>query len=316
MSGKVPEFMAIAAEVATGNRKRVLENGPYKPNSEDEDIPDMKPDAEKGVYTFGMDPLKGPIMLTPEQVAAQKAAAQAQKGLRKPPQPQSLIGGSSDDDDPDGSEKVWSMSKQIFRPNKNWKGPKAPSVPALPAPEAQRALPAPEPMKALPAASRFDGPRQPTPVSSDTEDQGFMTEDQKRYARVGKKLAAAASQKAPAGKPTAEAKASKPVTGQESPETKVSHPMATRRQASRAGSLRPGGGSGKTATCVASGNPSKTWVVIFFLRGGFLPLAIQRRSMAQRDNRHTEWVLGMHHPAAGPRAAVRCSQVPRWGQTK
>jgi hypothetical protein len=45
--------------------------------------------------------------------------------------------------------------------------------------------------------------------------------------------------------------------------------------------------------------------------------AIQRRSMAQRDNRHTDkgtW----HAPPrmAALRAVVRCSQVPRWGQTK
>jgi hypothetical protein len=43
----------------------------------------------------------------------------------------------------------------------------------------------------------------------------------------------------------------KPVKGQESPETKVSTPMVTRSQASRAGSLRSGGGSGQTDTCVA-----------------------------------------------------------------
>jgi hypothetical protein len=36
------------------------------------------------------------------------------------------------------------------------------------------------------------------------------------------------------------------------------HPMATRRQqASRAGGLRPGGGSGQTDTCVAKRNPSR-----------------------------------------------------------
>jgi hypothetical protein len=81
--------------------------------------------------------------------------------------------------------------------------------------------------------------------------------------------------------PTKEQKAPKrPVKGQESPETKVSTPMVSRKRASGAGSLRPGGGSGSKDTCVAKGNPSKTRVVIIFLRGGFLPLAIQRRSMA------------------------------------
>jgi hypothetical protein len=35
-----------------------------------------------------------------------------------------------------------------------------------------------------------------------------------------------------------------------------------------------------------------------------------------RQPSHRIWGLGMHHPAAGLTAAVRCSQVPRWGQTK
>jgi hypothetical protein len=30
--------------------------------------------------------------------------------------------------------------------------------------------------------------------------------------------------------------------------------------------------------------------------------------MAQRDNRHSEWVLDMHHPAAGPPG--RCQVQP------
>jgi hypothetical protein len=85
-----------------------------------------------------------------------------------------------------------------------------------------------------------------------------MTEDQKRYARIGKKKATASQKALAVQKPVPEAKASKPVNGQESPETKVSHPMQTRRQASRAGGLRSGGGSGQTDTCVASFNPSKT----------------------------------------------------------
>jgi hypothetical protein len=120
--------------------------------------------------------------------------------------------------------------------------------------------------------------RQPTPVSSDTEDNGELTEDQKRCARVGKKKAVAASQRAlpapppqkmlpgpaaqkalPAPEPIPEAKASKPMKGQESPVAKATHPMAIRRQeASRARGLRSGGGSGQTDTRVAKGNPSKT----------------------------------------------------------
>jgi hypothetical protein len=81
---------------------------------------------------------------------------------------------------------------------------------------------------------------QPTPVNSDTEDQEYMTEDQKRWAKIGKERSKKAS--------------IQPMKGQESP-----NPMETRRQAaSRAGVLRSVGGSGQTDTCVAQGYPSKT----------------------------------------------------------
>jgi hypothetical protein len=136
------------------------------------------------------------------------------------------------------------------------------------------ALPAPEPVRK----------RRPLTSPANSDDEG-MSEDQRRCADLGKKMAeraakalkppprspstpevknpamkAAASQKAPAeSKPTTGAKAPKPAKGQESPEAKASHPMATRtRNASRAGGLRSGGGSGQTDTCVAQGNPSKT----------------------------------------------------------
>jgi hypothetical protein len=238
---KVPEWMATSKQVATGNRRRVLENGDDNMNSDDEDNPNMKPDEESGMYTPEMDPLKGPIRLTQSQAAAQKAAAQALKALKSPPRSQSpMPTGSSDDNDPESSQYIWSASKGIFRKNKHWAGSKVSNRPAIPAPDPQKALPAPAPLKALPAPE----PRHPTPVSSDTEDHDEMMEDQKRLARVGKKKAAA-SQRAPAGFPTQEAKAS--------------HPMQTRRrEASRAGGLRPGGGLGQMDTRVDLFDPSKT----------------------------------------------------------
>jgi hypothetical protein len=235
LSEKVPEMMAIAKQVATGNRKRVLEDGPDVLNSDDEEDPDMKPDVLSGMYTEGMDPKQGPIKLTQAQAAAQKAAAHAQKALKVPPRSQSPVYNSSDDDDPNGSQFIWSMSKQTFRRNKRWVDPyatKARPAPAVGAveptsggarrnpvvvcsPDLQKSRLSQAPL-ALPAPER-----QPTPMSSDTEDQGFQSEDQKRVAKNAKKKAAAASQRAPAG----------------------SHPMATRTQeASRAGSLRSGGG--------------------------------------------------------------------------
>jgi hypothetical protein len=53
-----------------------------------------------------------------------------------------------------------------------------------------------------------------------------------------------------------------------------------------------------------------------FLRGGFLPHPNQRRSMAQRDNRHTNGYLACTTAKPALRAVVRCSQTLRWGQTK
>jgi hypothetical protein len=88
------------------------------------------------------------------------------------------------------------------------------------------ALPAPEP----------ESERQPTPVASDTEDHGIETEDQKRLARLGKKKAAAASQRAPAG----------------------SHPMSTRSSnGSRAGGFRGVVGSGSIGYVCDKSSPSR-----------------------------------------------------------
>jgi hypothetical protein len=59
MSEKVPGWMNTAAKVATGNRRRVLENGPDVMNSDEEDaIKAEQGDALEGMYTPGMDPKK------------------------------------------------------------------------------------------------------------------------------------------------------------------------------------------------------------------------------------------------------------------
>jgi hypothetical protein len=138
--------------------------------------------------------------------------------------------------------------------------------------------------------------RQPTPMSSDTEDQSDMSVDQKRLLDGAKKRIAvprcisagnpippkdegkpatrlravagssppdtgtgkkASPRTADATQPTG-AKAPRPTKGQESPETKVSKPVPKKKSAGRAGGLRPWGGSGQTDTCVAQGNASKT----------------------------------------------------------
>jgi hypothetical protein len=56
----VPEWMAKARQVATGNRKRVLEDGRDVENSNDEDDPNMKPDVLANCYTAEMDRRQDP----------------------------------------------------------------------------------------------------------------------------------------------------------------------------------------------------------------------------------------------------------------
>jgi hypothetical protein len=86
--------MEAAKQVATGSRRRVLENGADKVNSDDEEYLNMQPDVLTGMYTSEMDPKKGPVMLSQSQVVAQKAASGARKASKGPPRSQSPMPGS------------------------------------------------------------------------------------------------------------------------------------------------------------------------------------------------------------------------------
>jgi hypothetical protein len=131
LAANVPEWLAKSKQVATGNRRRVLENGLDVMSSSHEDDPKTKPDELTGVYTDGIDPTLGPVRLSQAQVAAQNDAARAPKP--RPPRVESpLPNGSSDDDDPASPKLVWSMSKACWRPNKRWIDP---NMLALPAPD-------------------------------------------------------------------------------------------------------------------------------------------------------------------------------------
>jgi hypothetical protein len=274
MGEKVPGWMNTAAKVATGNRRRVLENGPDVMNSDEEDaLKEEHGDVLEGMYTPGMDPEKGPVKLTQAQVAAQKAAAKAL------PLSQTPVSGSSDEDEPSGSEYVWSQTKGCMRKNKNYR--KAATV------DSKTSVLPPAPI------------RLPTPVNSDTEDQGDMTEDQKRCARGGKKR----SQKA----------STQPTKGQESPK-----PMETRGQAaSRAGGLRGAVGSGSTGYVCDKRPPSfKPGSQSFSSAEVFLPHPSQQVQWNSETtvSRFGCWAVLPRITAL--RAVVRCSKVPRWGQTK
>jgi hypothetical protein len=241
-SVEVPKWLNTASRVATGSRRRVLENGPDVMRSDEEDaLKDEHGEELTGMYAPGCISLEQAKM-TPEQAAEQRAALASGEPPSSPPETgtivpfrepisrsQTPVTGSSDDDDPNGPGTIWSPSRGIFRQNKNRKVPAAPQK-ALPGPE-MKALLAPEPMKALPAPTKGENVTQkksvppPQPVSA-PKPKGT-------------------AQRTSRPKPTTEAQASKP--------------METRKQAaSRAGSLRSGGGSGQTDTCVAQGNPSKT----------------------------------------------------------
>jgi hypothetical protein len=199
LAANVPEWLAKSKQVATGNRRRVLEDGADAMSSSDEDDPNMKPDKETGMYTQEMDPKAGPRMLSQAEATRQRTSGMAFRAAGFP--------------DPVQSFRLSTDAQTL------------PSEAAVPQGIGN-------------SVTRLRA------VTDSTPPNGLM----------------AAPQLAPADQPKG-AKAPPPTKGQESPETKVSHPMETRRQAkeaSRAGGLRSGGGSGQTDMCVAQGNPSKT----------------------------------------------------------
>jgi hypothetical protein len=87
---KVPEWLCIAERVATGGRKRVLENGPDTWNSDDEAEEDIEADEEENMYTAEMDPKLGPKVLSQSEAARQRATGKALKSAKQPPDAESF----------------------------------------------------------------------------------------------------------------------------------------------------------------------------------------------------------------------------------
>jgi hypothetical protein len=260
MSEMVPIWMCTAERIATGNRLRVPEDGPDTWHSDDEAEKDVEPDKEVGMYTAEMDPKLGPKTLSAHEAARQRAVANALKAsltgtsgatstsdvssdfgnsIVSSPQPtrQSTPLHSPVNSDDEGmtedQKRVVAHAKKCSAKNV----PRCTSAPGTRPPP--KSVPAQEPQGNGTPASRSRADAGPSP-------------------KVPKSPKAAAPQRAPAVKTK-----SKGDIGQESPGTKVPidpHPMATRRQrqASGAGSLRPGGGSGPTDTRVDLFHPSKT----------------------------------------------------------
>jgi hypothetical protein len=90
LAANVPEWLAKSRQVATGNRRRVLESGLDVMSSSDEDDPKMKPDEETGMYTAEMDPMVGPHNLSPAAATRQRVAAKAVRAAGFPDPVQSF----------------------------------------------------------------------------------------------------------------------------------------------------------------------------------------------------------------------------------
>jgi hypothetical protein len=260
MSLKVPSWMCLAERIATGSRKRVPEDGPDTWHSDDESRTDIEADKETNMYTAGMDPLKGPQVLSSHRAAQLRAEAATSRLLSasttsatstdvdsdfgdsiisSPVSTRSPTPLNSDDDSMSEDQKrALNTGKKMARRS----APRCPSAPSL-----QKA-----PGDAPGTRSRAV-PESPKPDSG----QARLEDTSPFFAD----LKAAAPQRAPADQPTG-AKAPPPtkghVKGQESPVAKATHPMATRtRNASGAGGLRGVDGSGQTQGCGHVSPPSK-----------------------------------------------------------
>jgi hypothetical protein len=233
----VPQWMCLAERIATGSRSRVLEDGPDTYNSDEDAAEDVEADKELGMYTSEMDPILGPKKLSQQEVATQRASANAMKLSQSGGFSTSSLSVSSDFTGSLGSTRQPTpansddeeMTEDQKRAANQGKKRAAKSAPKS-APPNKKA----EVGTSGTRSRAVPDPTLPTQVSK-----------------------AVAPPVAPADQPKG-AKAPPQTKGQESPEAKASHPMQTRMRASGAGGLRPGGGSGQTDTCVAQGNPSKT----------------------------------------------------------
>jgi hypothetical protein len=128
--------MNVAAQISTGGRQLVLENGADLLNSSDEDSENEDHEEVLGnMYTNEMDPKKGPQKLTRAEVARQRAVAAVQREMfeaarkaKSLPRSQSPGPGSSDDDGPNGSDMISCQTKGCMRPNKNKRRTSTPQV--------------------------------------------------------------------------------------------------------------------------------------------------------------------------------------------
>jgi hypothetical protein len=244
---EVPSWMCTAERIATGSRRRVPEDGPDTWNSDDEGTEDVV-HVRNGPEAWAQ-------VLTTQEAARFRATANALEHSQS-----SGFSTSTSDVSSDFGNSIISSRVSSPQPSR------------LPTPansdddegmteDAKRALAHVKKCsaKSVPRCTSAPGTR--TPPKKKQEEVGNpgtrsrAVPDPTSHAQESKAVA-------PPGAPADQPKGAKDPPrkkGQESPGTQVPTPtMQTRSQASRAGGLRPGGGSGQTDTCVAQGNPSKT----------------------------------------------------------
>jgi hypothetical protein len=278
----VPKMMCLAERVATGSRPRVLGDGPDTLNSPDEATEDIEADKELHMYAPGVDPK--PVVISSAEAARQRAIAsviRSQMGSAatsttdsdwgnsivsspvQSPQPTRQPTPLNSDDDESMTEdqkraanhgKKKSLARSVPRPTS------APGA-APPKKKAEVGNPGTR-SRVVPEPPMPDPEERTRKARQDERDFLEMLDNPRPVVNPSSSFVgeskAAASPRAPADQPKG-AKAPPPPKGQESPVAKATQPrMQTRSQASRAGGLRPGGGSGQTDTCVAQGHPSKT----------------------------------------------------------
>jgi hypothetical protein len=90
LAANVPEWLAKSKQVATGNRRRVLEDGVDVMSSSDEDDPKRVPEKERGMYTSEMNPTADPRVLSEAEVMNQRMIAKANRAAGFPDPPQSF----------------------------------------------------------------------------------------------------------------------------------------------------------------------------------------------------------------------------------
>jgi hypothetical protein len=148
LAANVPEWLAKSRQVATGGRRRVLEDGIDVTSSSDEDDPKMKPDEESGMYTSEMDPKAGPQLLSSAQAMRQRFFAKANRAAGFPEPPQSIRLSTDAQTFPtmEEADEAVTRSRAVTASDSPLSGSKAASSPGEPADQPKGAK-APTPTK-------------------------------------------------------------------------------------------------------------------------------------------------------------------------